>query len=72
MREGAVKATRLLQRQSLHDRQVEWKLVEQLGYNEKYVGAAAWRQGSGFRSFCNLDIHATVFQAELAAIAKCA
>ena len=32
----------------------------------------AWRQGSGHEVVCSLDIHATVFQAEVRAIAECA
>ena len=40
---------------------------------EKNVAAAAWRQVSGLHEvFCNLDMHATVFQAENRAIAECA
>ena len=39
---------------------------------EKGVGAAAWRQGGGHEVVCSLDIHATVFQAEVRAIAECA
>ena len=32
----------------------------------------AWRQGSGHEVVCSLDIHATVFQAKVRAIAECA
>ena len=39
---------------------------------ETGVGAAAWRQGSGFEVVCRLDTHATVFQPEVRAISKCA
>ena len=39
---------------------------------ERGVGAAAWRQGSGIEVVCNLDTHATVFQAEVRAIAESA
>ena len=39
---------------------------------EKGVGVATWRQGSGHKVVCSLDIHPTVFQAEVRAIAECA
>ena len=39
---------------------------------KKGVGAVASRQGSGNEGVCNLDIDATVFQAEVRAIAVCA
>ena len=38
---------------------------------EKGVRAASWRQGSGHEVVCNLDIYATIFQAEVRAIADC-
>ena len=40
--------------------------------NRKGVGAVAWRQGSGCEVVCSLDIHATIFKAEVRAIAECA
>ena len=39
---------------------------------EKGVGAAAWRQVSGYEVVCNLDMYATIFQAEMRVIAECA
>ena len=39
---------------------------------ERGVGAAAWRQESGFEVLCRLDTHATVFQAEVRDISECA
>ena len=39
---------------------------------EKSVGAAAWRRGSGHEVVCNLDIHATIFQAKVRVIAESA
>ena len=39
---------------------------------EKGVGATAWRQRSGHEVVCSLNVHATVFQAEVRVIAECA
>ena len=37
---------------------------------EKGVAAAAWRQFSEHEVICNFEMHATVFQAEVRAIAE--